>query len=54
MIEQLVAYPAVADLLGDRHRIISNDRQGASLSSLAGRNIDRALDAFAQVEFTPA
>ena len=54
MIEHLVAYPAVADLLGDRHRIISNDWQCASLSSLAGRNIDRALTVLARVEFTPA
>ena len=54
VIEHLVAYPAVADLLGDRHRIISNDWQCASLSSLAARNIDRALDLLEQVEFTPA
>jgi len=54
VIEHLVAYPAVADLLGDRHRIISNDWQCASLSSLAGRNIARALDVLARVEFTPA
>lgn len=54
VIEHLVAYPAVADLLGDRHRIISNDWQCASLSSLAGRSIDRALTILAQVDFTPA
>ena len=54
VIEHLVAYPAVADLLGDRHRIISNDWQCASLSSLAARNIDRALDLVGRVEFTPA
>jgi len=54
VIEHLAAYPAVADLLGDRHRIISNDWQCASLSSLAGRNIDRALTVLARVEFTPA
>jgi hypothetical protein len=54
VIEHLVAYPAVADLLGDRHRIISNDWQCASLSSLAGRSIDRALTILAKVDFTPA
>ena len=53
VIEHLVAYPAVTDLLGDRHRIISNDWQCASLSSLAGRNIARALEILARVEFTP-
>jgi len=54
VIEHLTAYPAVADLLGDRHRIISNDWHCASLSSLAGRDIDRALAVLARVEFTPA
>jgi hypothetical protein len=54
VVERLVAYPGAADLLGDRHRIISNDWQCASLSSIAGRNIDRALTVLAQVEFTPA
>jgi hypothetical protein len=54
VIEQLTAYPVVADLLGERHRIFSNDWQCASLSSLAGRTIDRALTVLARVEFTPA
>jgi len=54
VVEHPVSYPAVADLLGDRHRIISNDWQSASLSSLAGRNIARALRVLASVELTPA
>jgi len=54
VIEHLVSYPDVADLLADRHRIISNDWQCASLSSLAGRIIERALTALARVDFAPA
>ena len=50
----LVAYPALADLLGERHRIIANDWQAAGMSSLSGRLIRRALDLLATVDFAPA
>jgi len=50
----LLAYPQVADLLGDRHRIIANDWRAASMSSLAGRVLDRAVDLLDSIDFTPA
>lgn len=50
----LLAFPQVADLLGDRHRIMANDWQAASMSSLAGRLLDRAVDFLDAVDFTPS
>ena len=52
--EALISYPGLADLLAERHRIISNDWQNASLALLAAREIDRALTILGQVDFTPA
>jgi hypothetical protein len=49
----LLDYPALADLLGDRHRIIANDWQAASMSSLAGRLLHRAVDVLDKIELTP-
>jgi hypothetical protein len=51
--EALLAYPDLADLLGERHRIISNDWQSASMQTLAARNIDRGLALLARVDFQP-
>ncbi|MGW7356315.1 hypothetical protein ACWGI0_06500 [Streptomyces sp. NPDC054802] len=50
----LAAYPALADLLGERHRIIANDWQSAGLQALVGRLLRRALDLLARVDFAPA
>ena len=50
----LLGYQDLADLLGDRHRIIANDWQAASMSSLAGRLLRRAVDVLDAVDFTPA
>ncbi|MFF5958359.1 hypothetical protein [Streptomyces luteogriseus] len=50
----LAAYPALADLLGERHRIIANDWQSAGMQALVARLLRRALDLLAQVDFTPA
>ncbi|MEU9395468.1 hypothetical protein AB0D86_36415 [Streptomyces sp. NPDC048324] len=50
----LAAYPALADLLGERHRIISNDWQSAALQCLIARLLRRSLDLLAKVDFTPA
>ena len=50
----LAAYPVLADLLGERHRIISNDWQSAALQSLIARLLRRALDLLAKVDFAPA
>jgi hypothetical protein len=52
--EALLQYPELADLLAERHRIISNDWQAASMATLSGRNIDRALAVLGRVVFTPA
>lgn len=49
----LVAFPELADLLGERHRIISNDWQAAGMQALASRSIRRALDLLEQVDFSP-
>ncbi|MEZ5143524.1 MAG: hypothetical protein R2726_13545 [Acidimicrobiales bacterium] len=50
----LVGYPALADLLGDRHRIIANDWQAANMSSLAGRLLQRGVDLLDAVDFQPS
>lgn len=44
----------LADLLGERHRIIANNLQGASTVSLVGRILSRAADLLEQVDFAPA
>ena len=50
----LLGYPTLADLLGDRHRIIANDWQAASMSSLAGRLLQRSAEILDTIDFTPA
>ena len=49
----LLGYPELADLLGDRHRIIANDWQAASMSTLAGRLLHRAMDIVDHLDLTP-
>ncbi|MEV6246754.1 hypothetical protein AB0M38_11190 [Streptomyces sp. NPDC051742] len=49
----LAAYPALADLLGERHRIIANDWQSAGLQALVARLLRRALDLLDTVDFAP-
>ena len=44
----------LADLLGERHRIIANNWQGASMMTLIGRILLRAADLLDRVDFTPA
>ena len=44
----------LADLLGERHRIIANNWQGASMMSLVARILARAADLLDRVDFTPA
>jgi hypothetical protein len=46
-------YDELADLFGERHRIIANDWQAASMGQLAGRVILRALDILDTIELTP-
>jgi hypothetical protein len=50
----LGAFPALADVLGERHRIIADDWQSAALQQLVAHLIRRALDLLEHVELTPA
>ena len=52
--EALLSYPELADLLGERHRIIANDWQNASTSLLNARHLRRAVAVLNRVDFTPA
>ena len=54
MAGSLVELDGLAGVLGERHRIIANDWQAASLSSLAGKIVARAVDLLDRVDFTPA
>jgi hypothetical protein len=54
MAASLVELDGLADVLGDRHRIIANDWQAASLSNLAGKIVARVVDVLDTVDFTPA
>ncbi len=47
------AFPALADLLGERHRIIANDWQAAELQALIARLLHRSLDLLNAVDLSP-
>jgi hypothetical protein len=49
----LLAFPTPADQLGERHRIIANDWQAATMSLLAARLLMRAVELLERVDFTP-
>jgi hypothetical protein len=49
----LIENPFLADVLGERHRIIVNDWQAAYLSSLVSELCDRAGEILARIDFTP-
>ena len=44
----------LADLLGERHRIITNNWRGASTVTVVGTILSRAADLLDHVDFTPA
>lgn len=50
----LLGYEQLSDLVGDRHRIIANDWHAASMSSLAGRVLQRSADVLDAIDFTAA
>lgn len=50
---QLFDIDDLADLLGERHRIITNDWQGAATVSIVGHILTRASDLLDHVDFTP-
>jgi hypothetical protein len=53
MAATIVEIDGLADLLGERHRIIANDWQAANLNSLCARILERAADMLDHVDFTP-
>jgi hypothetical protein len=53
MAETLLEIPELADLLGERHRIIANDWQAAELSRLTGRVLERAAEVLERVDYAP-
>jgi hypothetical protein len=52
--EALLTYPQLADLLGERHRIIGNNWQNACTAQLIARYLHRAVTVMEQVDFSPA
>jgi len=49
----LTSIDGLADVLGERHRIIANDWQAAGMALLTSRILDRAADILERVDFTP-
>jgi hypothetical protein len=54
MAAALTGIDGLADMLGERHRIIANDWQAAQMSTLISHILDRAADILEHVDFTPA
>jgi hypothetical protein len=50
----LVDIDGLADVLGERHRIIANDWLAADMSALVARLLQRAADMLDHIDFTPA
>jgi hypothetical protein len=50
----LLGFPELADLISERHRIISNDWQAASLMRILAHNLGRALAILEAIDFSPA
>jgi hypothetical protein len=50
----LIEIEGLADMLGERHRIIANDWQAAHMTGIASRILDRAADILDDIDFTPA
>ncbi len=53
-VRPLLRIPALADVLGERHRIIANDWQVAGMLELVACLIERAVEIAEQVTLTPA
>jgi hypothetical protein len=50
----LIPMDGLADVMGERHRIIANDWQAANMTTLAGRLLQRAAEILECVDFTPS
>lgn len=53
VVEPLIQNPMLADVMGERHRIIINDWQSAYLNTLVSKLCSRALDIITLVDFSP-
>ena len=53
MAAALAGIGGLADMLGERHRIIANDWQAAHMTTLMSHILDRAADILDQTDFTP-
>jgi hypothetical protein len=54
VVSALFDVDELADLLGERHRIIANNWQAAGLMSLTARILERAAELLDHVDFSPA
>ncbi len=54
VVGSLAEYPGLADVLGERHRIVANDWQSSSLQALCARLLERAEELLEHVDFSPA
>ena len=50
----LIGIDDLADMLGERHRIIANDWQVAAMNNLQSHLMDRGADILEHVDLTPA
>ena len=49
----LIEIDGLADMLGERHRIIANDWQAAAMNAVMSHLLDRSADILEHVDFTP-
>lgn len=49
----LIAFPALASVLGERHQIIVNDWQAAEMQKMIARLLRRAIELLDRVDFSP-
>lgn len=54
MAAAMLEFDGLADVLGERHRIISNDWLAAHMQSLVGVMLDRAADMVESIDLVPA
>ena len=54
MAASMLEFDGLADVMGERHRIISNDWLAAHMQSLIGTLLRRAADMLDRIDFTPA
>lgn len=53
VVGSLAEYPVLAELLGERNRIVANDWQSAGVQRLVVKLLLRSLDLIARVDFSP-